>query len=58
MSIYDKTEQRPCKTTGTQRIILHTIIKPYLITISKTTLEEMRLMEGLFSAFGLIISFW
>lgn len=56
VSIYDKTEQE---------YVNHRVLKSYftynnqtyLITISKTTLEEDELMEGLFSAFGLIISF-
>jgi signal transduction histidine kinase len=56
VSTYDKTEQE---------FINHRVLKSYfsyndqtyLITISKTTLEKDELMEGLFFAFGLIISF-
>lgn len=56
VSIYDKTEKE---------YLNHRVLKSfftyqnqtYLITISKTTLEEDELTEGLFSAFGLIISF-
>ena len=56
VSIYDNREQE---------YVNHRVLKSYftfhnqtyLITISKTTLEEDELMEGLFSAFGLIIGF-
>ena len=56
VKVYDNTEQE---------FINYRILKSYfryhhntyMITVSKTTLEEDELMEGLFSAFALIIAF-
>lgn len=56
VSIYDKKEQEYAKYRVLKSYFSHNN-QTYLITISKTTLEEDELMEGLFSAFGLIISF-
>lgn len=56
MSIYDKTEQEYANYRVLKSYFSYND-QTYLITISKTTLEEDELMEGLFSAFGLIISF-
>ncbi len=56
VSIYDKTEQEYVNYRVLKSYFYYND-QTYLITISKTTLEEDELMEGLFSAFGLIISF-
>jgi signal transduction histidine kinase len=56
VSIYDKTEQEHVNYRVLKSYFSYNN-QTYLITISKTTLEEDELMEGLFSAFGLIISF-
>lgn len=56
VSIYDKIEQEFVNYRVLKSYFSHNN-QTYLITISKTTLEEDELMEGLFSAFGLIISF-
>lgn len=56
VSIYDKTEQEYANYRVLKSYFSYNN-QTYLITISKTTFEEDELMEGLFSAFGLIISF-
>ena len=56
VKVYDNTEQEFINYRILKSYFTHNH-NTYLITVSKTTLEEDELMEGLFSAFALIIAF-